>query len=545
MTVPTKETLLLSGARPGDIARAGSILAAGGLVGIPTETVYGLAANALDPRAVPAIFAAKGRPADNPLIVHIADLSQWRPLVRELPETALALARTCWPGPLTVILPKAACVPAVTSGGLDTVAVRFPAHPIAQAVIRAAGVPLAAPSANRSGRPSPTTFAHLREDMEGRADALLDGGDCGVGVESTVVTLAGEHPRLLRPGKITVNQLREILPDLVVDPAVLQQLEEGAKAQSPGMKYKHYAPQAELTLVDACPEDFVTYVNQNRPDAALCFDEELPGLTVPALSLGSRYDPQAQAHRLFTALHRLDLEGASRVLGPLPSRRGVGLAVVNRLLRAAAFRVVEPVGHRLVGLTGPTGAGKSTVALLLERAGVPVIDCDAISRAAEVYGPDTVAALRVAFGADVAPSGVLDRRLTARRALATPEGKARLEAITFPPILAAVRTRAEELFAAGAKAVAVDAPTLFEAGLDSACARILTVTAPEETRLERVLERDGLTREAARQRLAAQHTEEFYVNRSDWVLTNGPGVTEDDLARALAPILKELGVTAP
>ena len=538
------KTLLLSGARPEDIARAGEILQNGGLVGIPTETVYGLAANALDPAAVGKIFAAKGRPADNPLIVHIAELSQWEPLVAALPPRALALAEAFWPGPLTVILPKAACIPDLTSGGLSTVAVRFPAHPVAQAVIRAAGVPLAAPSANRSGRPSPTTFAHLREDMDGRADALLDGGDCGVGVESTVLSLAGEHPRLLRPGKITVNQLRAILPDLEVDPAVLHQLGEGAKAASPGMKYKHYAPRAELTLVDAAPRDFVDYVNLQRPDAALCFTEDLPGLTVPALSLGSRYDPQAQAHALFTALHQLDVDGAATVLGHLPSRRGVGLAVVNRILRAAAFRVVEPVGHRLLGLTGPSGAGKSLVSQLLEASGVPVIDCDALSRDSSVYGPETIAALQAAFGEDVAPGGVLDRRLTARRALATPAGKERLQAITFPPILAAVRARAEALFAGGSRLAAVDAPTLFEAGLDDACARILTVTAPEATRLARIMSRDGLSEDAARQRLAAQHTEEFYVNHSDYLLENGPGVTEARLAAALAPILQELEVSS-
>ena len=213
MTVPTKETLLLSGARPGDIARAGSILAAGGLVGIPTETVYGLAANALDPRAVPAIFAAKGRPADNPLIVHIADLDQWRPLVRELPEAALALARAFWPGPLTVILPKADCVPAVTSGGLDTVAVRFPAHPMAQAVIRAAGVPLAAPSANPSGAPSPKTADEVLSYFDGKIDAVLDGGPIPPdSAASTVIKVErGGAWSILRPGPVSEEMLQAAL----------------------------------------------------------------------------------------------------------------------------------------------------------------------------------------------------------------------------------------------------------------------------------------------------------------------------------------------
>ena len=209
MDRPEKHTILLRGDSPQDVKTAGEILRRGGLVAIPTETVYGLAANALDGAAVKAIYQAKGRPSDNPLIVHICDLSQLPPLVRQLPESAKKLAAAFWPGPLTIILKKSDLVPRETSGGLDTVAVRFPAHPVAQAVIREAGLPLAAPSANLSGKPSPTTFAHVREDLTGRVDALLDGGDCAVGVESTVLTLAEGTPRVLRPGGVTVGQLRK------------------------------------------------------------------------------------------------------------------------------------------------------------------------------------------------------------------------------------------------------------------------------------------------------------------------------------------------
>ena len=229
-----KHTILLKGDRPQDLKKAGELLRAGGLVAIPTETVYGLAANALDGAAVKAIYQAKGRPSDNPLIVHICDFGQLSPLVREVPEAAKQLAQAFWPGPLTIILKKSDLVPAETSGGLDTVAVRFPAHPVAQAVIREAGVPLAAPSANLSGRPSPTTFAHVEEDLTGRVDALVDGGDCAVGVESTVITLAEGVPKVLRPGGVTVAQLREVLGRVEVDPAVLHKLEEGKRAASPG-----------------------------------------------------------------------------------------------------------------------------------------------------------------------------------------------------------------------------------------------------------------------------------------------------------------------
>ena len=205
------ETLLLSDRCAGDIRKAGEILRRGGLVAIPTETVYGLAANALDGEAVKRIYQAKGRPSDNPLIVHISDFSQLAPLVREVPEAAKRLAAVFWPGPLTIILPKSDLVPTTTSGGLDTVAVRCPSHPTARAVIDAAGVPLAAPSANLSGKPSPTTFRHVQEDLTGRVDALLDGGDCAVGVESTVLTLAQGTPRILRPGGITLAKLRSVL----------------------------------------------------------------------------------------------------------------------------------------------------------------------------------------------------------------------------------------------------------------------------------------------------------------------------------------------
>ena len=256
------ETLLLSDHCPDDIQRAGDILRQGGLVAIPTETVYGLAANALDGEAVKKIYQAKGRPSDNPLIVHISRFSQLAPLVREVPESAQKLAAAFWPGPLTIILPKSDVIPQQTSGGLDTVAVRCPSHPTARAVIDAAGVPLAAPSANLSGKPSPTTFLHVREDLTGRVDALLDGGDCDVGVESTVLTLATPVPRLLRPGGVTLSQLRQVLGQVEVDPAVLHQMEAGQKAASPGMKYKHYSPAADVVIVDASPEDYVEYVNQ-------------------------------------------------------------------------------------------------------------------------------------------------------------------------------------------------------------------------------------------------------------------------------------------
>lgn len=530
------DTLFLDGENKHDIDRAGAILRGGGLVAIPTETVYGLAANALDPQAVKKIYQAKGRPSDNPLIVHICDFSQIFPLVREVPEAAERLAKAFWPGPLTIILPKSDLVPRETSGGLETVAIRFPAHPAAQAVIRAAGVPLAAPSANLSGQPSPTRFAHVKRDLTGRVEALLDGGDCGVGVESTVLTLAAGTPRLLRPGGVTLEQLRAVLGEVEVDPAVLHKLEEGKKAASPGMKYKHYAPKADVTLVDASPAGFADYVNRQSGCHALCFDEDISGLQVPYLSYGGRYDGAAQAHSLFSALMRLDEMGAKRVLAHMPSKRGVGLAVYNRLIRAAGFQTVAPESPVLVGLTGPSGAGKSTVAELLRKGGWEVIDCDALTHSPAVYNEECVRGLQAAFGEYIAPNGVLDRKALAQRAFSSPREKERLEQIVFPYILRALDAAVAKAAGQGFRVAALDAPTLFEAGLDRRCARILVVTAPREERLQRILRRDGLAVSEAEQRLAAQHDESFYTARADWVIENG-GAGEDSLRLALKPVL--------
>ncbi len=533
------DTLLLSGDHKNEIERAGELLRGGEVVGIPTETVYGLAADALNPQAVKKIFAAKGRPADNPLIVHIAELSQWAALVQKIPEPALRLAKRFWPGPLTIILEKSQRVPMETSGGLSTVGVRFPAHPVAQAVIRAAGIPLAAPSANRSGRPSPTTFSHLREDMEGRVAALVDGGDCSVGVESTVITLVGERPKLLRPGGVTLSQLESVLGEVEVDPAVLHRLREGAVAASPGMKYKHYAPKAEVILVDASPEEYSSYVNLQTDCHALCLTEDLPLLRRPSLSFGGRYDGREQARLLFSRLSQLDELGAKRVYAHMPSKRGIGLAVYNRLIRAAGFSVINPQGHYVVGLTGPSGAGKSTVGELLKKAGWAVIDCDALTRSPQVYDSACIAALQAAFGKEIAPRGELDRRELAKRAFASSEGKRELEKIAFPRILAAVRMAVEQAFAQGKQIVALDAPTLFEAGLDAACARILVVTAPREERLLRIRQRDGVSEEEAQLRFSAQREEAFYTDRADYVIENR---AKADLAEALAPVLRELQI---
>lgn len=339
----TYNTRLLTDS-PEDIAFAAACLQRGELVGIPTETVYGLAADATNEEAVARIFEAKGRPQDNPLIVHIAELEEIDPLVTAVPPAARRLAEAFWPGPLTIILPRSSRIPAGVCAGLDTVAIRMPSHPVARAIIKAAGRPLAAPSANLSGSPSPTTAAHVMADMAGRIPAVVDGGQSQVGVESTVIALQGERVRLLRPGGITPAMLQTVVPAVEIDPAVTKPLEEGAQAASPGMKYKHYSPQARVVLVKASPADFAAFVNEQATTdglIALCFDGEEKALTVPYLTYGRREDAADQARRLFDALRQLDERGASIVYAACPAAEGVGLAVYNRILRAAGFEVIS------------------------------------------------------------------------------------------------------------------------------------------------------------------------------------------------------------
>ena len=326
-----------------DITKVASILKDGGVVAIPTETVYGLAGNALKGECVKKIYEAKGRPSDNPLIVHISDISQWAPLVKFIPETALALAEKFWPGPLTIILPKSDIIPKEISGGLDTVAVRMPSDKIARGIISKCGFPLAAPSANTSGKPSPTCASHVTEDLDGKIDAVVDSGECSVGIESTVITLATDIPRLLRPGGITPEMLTEVLGEIEIDDAVYNKLHEGAQAASPGMKYKHYSPDAKVLIVKGSFDNYKKYIEDTAEegDVALCFEEEVEDLNIKCITYGRKDDPSSQAKNIFDALRKVDEEKARTVFARFPESDGIGLAVFNRLVRAAAFNIIE------------------------------------------------------------------------------------------------------------------------------------------------------------------------------------------------------------
>ena len=329
-----------------DIQTAADLLRAGGLVGIPTETVYGLGANGLDPAAVGRIFQAKGRPQDNPLILHIPGADWLERYCRDIPAAAYELARRFWPGPLTMVLRRRDNVPDQVTAGLDTVGMRCPAHPLCRAVIQAADVPVAAPSGNTSGRPSPTTAAHMLEDMDGRIDAILDGGPCSVGVESTIVDLTCTPPRLLRPGGITLEQLRAALGEVAVDPAVTRLMGAGERPRAPGMKYRHYAPKAPVTVVTGAQERSAAYIaaHAGPGDGVICFEEFLPmyaGGARPVMSLGPAGDKGEQARRVFDALRAFDHTAVSAIWAQCPDSGGIGLAVTNRLNKAAGFHIVE------------------------------------------------------------------------------------------------------------------------------------------------------------------------------------------------------------
>ena len=331
---------------PGEIDQAAVILRSGGLVGIPTETVYGLGANGLDRAAVERIFQAKGRPQDNPLILHIPDPSWLERYCEDIPETAWKLAKRFWPGPLTMILRRKPVVPDVVTAGLYTVGMRCPAHSMCRTMIKAAGVPVAAPSGNLSGKPSPTTARHMLDDMDGRVEAILDGGDCQVGVESTIIDLTCTPPRLLRPGGIPLEELEDVLGSVELDPAVTRPLETGERPRAPGMKYRHYAPKAPVTVVRGDPVHSAQYILEHVGDSywegVICFDEFAHWFEDhPVERLGSSMDCFEQARRLFRALRAMDEDSVKHIWAQCPDTAGMGLAVVNRLSKAAGFHIVE------------------------------------------------------------------------------------------------------------------------------------------------------------------------------------------------------------
>lgn len=338
------KTLLIPADAPGTAEAAAKIIRDGGLVAIPTETVYGLGANGLNPDAVAKIFEAKGRPQDNPLILHISGPEQMDLFCHSIPQAAYTLAEHFWPGPLTMVLPARSCVPKCTTAGLPTVAVRCPDNAVTRQIIRLSGVPIAAPSANISGKPSTTTAEHVLHDHNGRIALIVDGGPCRVGLESTIVDLTEDRPRLLRPGGITPEQLIDVLGDLVVDKAVTAQIDRDTVVKAPGMKYRHYAPACQVIIVAGSREKAAAYIRSHYQDGdrVLCFAEELPLYEgCNPLSYGTESDTLSLSAGLFSALRILDHPAVRRVYARCPVGGGIAYAVQNRLKKAAAFHIID------------------------------------------------------------------------------------------------------------------------------------------------------------------------------------------------------------
>ena len=503
---------------PNAVRDAAAILRRGGLLGIPTETVYGLGADALNEDAVSRIFLAKGRPQDNPLIIHVPDASWLERYCRSVPPAAYQLAERFWPGPLTMILPRRDVVPLQTTGGLETVGVRCPNHPVTLAIIEAAGVPIAAPSGNTSGRPSPTTAAHMIEDMDGRIDGIVDGGPCTVGVESTIIDLTVTPPRLLRPGGLPLESLRQVLGEVAVDKAVTGLLAAGERPRAPGMKYRHYAPHAPVTVVTGEPERSARRIQGLLSDTAgvICFDEYAPLFPGHIIHrLGPAADKSAQARHVFDALRTFDGTDVTEIFAQCPDDGGLGLAVANRLKKAAGFHLIDADRPLIVGLTGGTGAGKTSALAALEDLGGTVLDCDAVYHQMLRTDPALREAITAAFGAVFCPDGSLDRQKLGTLVFSDHAALDRLNAIVYEYLPPELLRRAQ-----GHTLVGLDAISLMESGLGRLCACTVAVLAPAEDRVRRIMARDGISEDYARLRISAQPSDAFYRERCSHILEN-------------------------
>ena len=505
-----------------EIREAAQILRSGGLLGIPTETVYGLGASALNEDAVLHIFQAKGRPQDNPLIIHVPDVTWLERYCAQVPETAYRLAEAFWPGPLTMILPRRPIVPLRTTGGLDTVGVRCPDHPVTRAIIQEAGVPVAAPSGNTSGRPSPTSAADMLEDMDGKIDGIVDGGPCRVGVESTIIDLTVTPPRLLRPGGLPLEDLRRILGEVAVDKAVTQKVTGSEPPRAPGMKYRHYAPHAPVTVVTGDPDRSAAYIRSvlQAGEGVICFEEYtglFPGCEVQ--SLGASADPAQQAHRVFDALRRFDSTPVTAIYAQCPDDTGLGLAVGNRLKKAAGVHIVDAdrLPQAVIGITGGTGSGKTSALRALERLGGKVIDCDAVYHRELRQNPALRRAITAAFG-DVFAGDELDRQKLGSLVFSDSAALDRLNEIVYFHLLPVIRREMQ-----GSLIVGLDAINLFESGLAALCRATVGITAPREDRVLRIMARDGITEDYARLRMAAQPADEYYTAHCSHILENCQG----------------------
>jgi L-threonylcarbamoyladenylate synthase len=509
-----------------DTVRGAEIIRSGGLLAIPTETVYGLGANGLDEAAVARIFQAKGRPQDNPLILHIPDASWLSRYCEDIPPLAYTLAAAFWPGPLTMILKAKDIVPRVTTGGLSTVGMRCPQHPATREVIRLADVPISAPSANTSGRPSCTTAEDVMEDMGGKIEGIMDGGPCTVGVESTILDLTTNPPCLLRPGGLPLEELEEVVGcSIPVDKAVSQQMGAGEKPRAPGMAYRHYAPKAPVTVIQGDPQLGAAYIRKKAGSTTgvICFREFAPlfeGLETQIL--GSLQNKEEQARNVFDALRHFDGTEVTEIYAQCPDPTGLGLAIGNRMKKAAGFHTITISADspmKLIGITGPTGAGKTTALNELTALGAELIDCDGVYHELVASSTEMNAALRATFPVAY-ETGALDRKALGNLVFGDRAALGKLNEITIFYINAEIERRIEAARQAGLPGVGVDAINLIGSGIQSRCDATVAIVAPEEVRVRRIMARDGISEDYARSRIRAQQPNSFFESGCDYVLNN-------------------------
>jgi len=512
-----------------NINKAGAAIAGGKIVAIPTETVYGLAANALDENAVKRVFEAKGRPQDNPMIVHIASFSDLSLICDDIPKIAKKLADRFWPGPLTMVVPRGKRIPSSVCAGLDTVAVRCPSHKVASAIIRASKVPVAAPSANTSGRPSPTTASHVIADMDGKIDMIVDGGASDVGLESTVLDITASPPRLLRPGGVTPDEIQSVVGEITIDKAVTEKIDPRKPVRSPGMKYRHYAPRAPITIVDGAPYKTAKYILSvcDRSDGVLCFDEfkDMFRYTF-CVSYGPYGDSAKQAFCLFDALRSFDETDVKRIFAQAPDASGVGLAVSNRLRKAAGFSSVTAPRMRVIGLTGRSGSGKSEASDVMESLGAVILDADRIYNELTSSSVEMRNELSARFGDIYLDSGNLDRAKLAKIVFSDASALSDLNLIAHKYVVDVFKARLSDLREKGEVCAVIDAPLLFESGADALCDIVLGVISKRSLSMERIMLRDKLSEENADMRISSQPDDEFYRNACDIIIENNASISK-------------------
>ena len=497
----------------------------GEVVALPTETVYGLAANIYDENAVKNIFIAKGRPQDNPLIVHVSNLDMLKELVLNISEDAKKLIKAFWPGALTIIFPKSDKVSNIITAGLDNVAIRMPLHKTALEIIEQSNLPLAMPSANLSGSPSPTCVQYVYDDMNGLIPYIVDGDDCVIGVESTVINLTSEIPVILRPGYITKRDIEKVLnKKILISNAVLDKLKEGEKVNSPGMKYKHYAPKANVIIIKATQKEYAKYVNSKKREGvyALCFNEDIKNLETPYISYGSVQNSISQAQQLFTALRKLDEKKAQIVYAHCPTIKDVGLAVYNRLIRAANFEIInlDKDGVKVIAVTGRSGVGKSYVSNILRENGNIVLDCDKIAKEA-LENKKCIDSLVNCFGTEILNDDKkINNKKLANKAFSNKDSVTKLTQITHPIIIDLLLQNINLAHKKGYKYIYVDGAVIVGELFEKYCDEFIVVLSDEVLQIERIVKRDKITIEEAKNRINKQVSLEKLEKISDYILYN-------------------------